>query len=78
MGIPGVGYPGELNTSLKQVTWHLHCLSWTKDSSLKKSENCHPKLILPLEIVVGEENYSLALRLGKNDQSAVSSELLRT
>ena len=49
-----------------------------QSSSLQTSENCHPKLILPLAIVVGEENYSLAARLGKSDQSAASSELLRT
>ena len=41
-------------------------------------ENCLPKLILALEVVVGEEECSFVVKYhGKSDQSAVSSELLR-
>ena len=53
-------------------------LLWTKDIRSQTSENCHPKLILALENVVGEEKCLVAGKhLGKSDKSAVQPVDLR-
>ena len=50
------GFPSRVSQRVGQVTWHpLLTWSWTKNRFLQSSENFHPKLILALEVVVGEE-----------------------
>ena len=50
------GFPSGFSQRVGQVTWHpLLTWSWTKNRFLQSSENFHPKLILALEVVVGEE-----------------------
>ena len=52
------GFPSRVSQRVGQVTWHpLLTWSWTKNRFLQSSENFHPKLILALEVVVGEEKY---------------------
>ena len=44
---------------------------------MQTSENCHPKKFLAVEIVVGEDKCTTAVKLlGKSDQSAVPCGLL--
>ena len=51
------GFPSRVSQRVGQVTWHpLLTWSWTKNRFLQSSENFHPKLILALEVVVGEES----------------------
>ena len=50
------GFPSGFSQRVGQVTWHpLLTWSWTKNRFLQSSENFHLKLILALEVVVGEE-----------------------
>ena len=50
------GFPSRVSQRVGQVTWHpLLTWSWTKNRFMQSSENFHPKLILALEVVVGEE-----------------------